>query len=245
MKGCYSLILGTVYLLASCGKSEIVLNSVSVPREASLIKLDSNTNYSLNMYNVSVRKPLGKMESYFVVTTDTPFPKKGFRIVEDKNGVRISNDFLAIVKPFGKKNWGWFRVNNGKINNTLSHVDRLVDSLQAAYGNGYFVRHTNGTIDILKEGKKIRSYDYGDLLYDSIVTNSLTMLPGLYQVKNKVLTLVSNDPDDLFRQKDGEYYVPPPGYGVIKKVRKAILYRTIDSILRLTPIPTSIKIPVE
>jgi hypothetical protein len=245
MKGHYAVFLYCFFLLTSCGRDEILLENVSVPQEASVIKLDSNTTYSLSIYNISVGRALGKMDSYLLVTKDTLFPKSGFRIADGKGGVRISDFYLAIVGAFGEKNWGWFHVKDGKISNTLPYVDRLADSLRIVYGEGFFIRHTNGTIDVLKNGRKIKSYDYGDLLYDSVIAKNSTMLPGVYQLKNKTLVLLSKNPDELFTQKDGEYYVPSPGYRVIKKVRKGLLYRTIDSVLRLSPIPSAIAIAAE
>ena len=245
MKGFYSLIFFFVTMLASCGNGEMRLVSFSVPPEASVTKLDSSRDYSLCLYSVTVTKALGKMDIDFVIARDMPFPRKGIRIINGKNGLRVSNEFVAIVEPYGIQNWGWFLVRKGKIDANLPHIDTLVDSLQTVYGKSYFVRHKNGIIYIFKKGKKIRSFDYGDLQYDSVITKSSNLLPGLYRVKNKALILISNDPDDLFKQEDGEYYVPSPGYGVIKKVRKESLYRAIDSILRVTPIPAGIRIPAE
>ena len=65
----------------------------------------------------------------------------------------------------------------------------------------------------------------------------------MYKVINKELILISPDPDDLFDLNDGQYYVPSPGYGVIDKVRKAMLYKIVDSALQLNSIPTLLKLP--
>jgi hypothetical protein len=239
----YTCLFCMWLLLSACTTDQFNLSRFSVPKDGAIVKLDSFKDGSLGIYSVTRYKALGKMEIHFVVANDSMLSKNSvFKIENNKGGLRISRDFIAITKSYGVKNWGWFQLNSGTIDNQLPAISNLMDSLSLNYGNGYFVTQSNGLIDVMQKGQTIVSHDYGDLLYDSVISGSTNIFPGVYKVKDNQLVLLSPDADDLFTQNDGLYYVPPPGYGVIKSVKKELLYRSVDSVLKLTPIPRQVEI---
>jgi len=64
----------------------------------------------------------------------------------------------------------------------------------------------------------------------------------LYQLNDKTLQVKSNNPDDLFRQSSGTYFIPPPGYGVVDRYDKIALLNTVDSASKMASPPATMAI---
>ncbi|OQP66420.1 hypothetical protein A3860_13085 [Niastella vici] len=60
-----------------------------------------------------------------------------------------------------------------------------------------------------------------------------TMPYVLYKCQTDTIIACSGDPETIFNQKSGLFFVPPPGLGVINKYKKSDVFRIIDSLSRL------------
>ncbi len=65
---------------------------------------------------------------------------------------------------------------------------------------------------------------------------------NLYKLVNNDLKVVSKSGKDLFSQKDGLYFLPPPGYNINRYYEKQRILQLVDSISHLTKHPLKVKL---
>jgi hypothetical protein len=155
MKQCAITLCLITFELIACNE-KIELKRISIASDASLVKVDSNERLQMSIYRVTKQKALGKMDIFHVIGKDSLFPTIAFKIVDDKNGTRISKDYLAFTKAFGEKNWGWFQIKNGKPSDTLPNLYRIMDSLKACMESNILFLNQLAQSIFLKKVYKLR-----------------------------------------------------------------------------------------
>jgi len=175
-------------------------------------------------------------------------------IIKDNNGKltayemdsqeykRISKDFVALVSTQDKPNWGWFYVNNGKISTELPGISVILDSLDAKNIKSDFSNVVNGYISFYLKGKVVKDFNYGRFVTKYGDFNFDNLDYGVYKLNKDRLEVVSRNGDDIFKQKEGVFFIPPPGYGVIHKYKKTQILNAVDSASKLENPPGTIKI---
>jgi len=155
------------------------------------------------------------------------------------NWMCLSKEFVAFTKP-NTENWGWFQIKGGVIIDQLPRIQELLDSLKSKRNDVSGIE-SNGYISVVKDGKSIEPINYGSIIslkLKDVAFDSLRF--GLYQMIGDTITEISREPNDIHAQKDGLFFVPPPGFDVISKFSKSIILEKIDSVSRLSNAPTRI-----
>lgn len=179
-------------------------------------------------------------KSYFVVKSKDGI-QIAYKILNSYNNsnVVISKDYLAFVKPNnGYENFGWFNIKDGK-GVELPKLKYITDRLKVK-NKQYFIREINGDIEFLQNGKLKRRINYGNFILKKTNLDSLEY--GLYKFKDGNLFLISNDGNKLESMKDGIFYIPSPGVGVLHKYRIKRIIGLIDSISNMVDLPEIIKL---
>ena len=159
-----------------------------------------------------------------------------YNLNEKKNEtLYITDKYLAFVKHGEESQAGWFEVTNGKILPELNNSNSISDSLRNS-NKDLFIRDMNGIFYCYKMGKLVKQINYGNLIIDSTF-NYMNLELNLYRLQNGSLRKISNNPDDLFKQKTGLFYIPPPGYGVLRIYNKKKILEKLDSISKLKTLP--------
>ena len=92
-----------------------------------------------------------------------------------------------------------------------------------------------------KEGGSLRpDFRFKEDSSIHVITSNLAY--RLYKLNSGTLQIVSNNVDDLMKQQDGLYFVPSPGFGVLRLYDKMEIFSLLDSISCLRPVPDVIKI---
>ncbi len=90
--------------------------------------------------------------------------------------------------------------------------------------------------------KFIKRVDYGSFVTRYKIKDFPNLDFKLYKVVDGRLIIISEDGDDLFRQTDGLYFLPPPGYDVTRFFDKKTLLSLVDSVSKLPSPPEKIKL---
>jgi hypothetical protein len=155
--------------------------------------------------------------------------------------IRLSKDYVALVRSNAALNQGWFLIKNGTITDRLPGMESFLDSLKANRPKDISVKEMNGYVSVLKDGKKMEELNYGNMLSNKLKkVNFGSLRYGLYMLVGDSLIRISEETNDIRVQKDGLFFVPPPGYDVIEKYRKSTILEIIDSVTKLSPIPDKI-----
>ncbi len=174
---------------------------------------------------------LGKFSYNLAITkcdNKNPDHLTQYEIEKNRRMFRVSNEFISFVSD--NSSWGWFYISKGKFQDSLPGMNFFRDSLRSVYGKDIFVRKSNGFIDLFKNGKIIKSLNYGNLISKNKNLNFDNIKYDLYKLIEDSVTLFSGNIDDIFKQKEGIYFIPSPGYGLIKKFNKKEILDAVDSI---------------
>ena len=83
--------------------------------------------------------------------------------------------------------------------------------------------------------------NYGNIISGKLRDVSFDSLPyGLYKLKGDSIEKISDETNDIHLQKNGLFFVPPPGFDVIRKYLKSAVLNKIDSISKLSHYPARI-----
>lgn len=233
------LIIVTGILTSACNndKTYLTLTKSKIEKEYEIDTLESYPKRGIYLVGVTINHALGKFDYYLAVIKKTNAERIIYKIQEHTNGTRISKDYVALVESYGETNWGWFNINAGKIQHELPRINIIIDSLKSTNSKDLFISETNGYISFRLKGKLIKSFNYGDFATKYKSQNFDSLEYKLYQLKGDSLIVASNEGNDLFKQKDGVYFIPNPGYGVISKFNKQEILNAVDSISKLSLTP--------
>jgi len=209
------------------------IDTVEAFPERGIFLLNLIHNYTFGRFstNYAVIKDRGAKGKILYVL-DNPRRQEG----------RVSSRYISYVKPNGKVNWGWFRIENGNLVDNIPGMDKILDSIRSASPKESSIKEINGYISIYMDGKSIRKINYGQLIVGNERPEFDSLEYGLYQLNDKTLQVKSNNPDDLFRQSSGTYFIPPPGYGVVDRYDKIALLNTVDSASKMASPPATMAI---
>lgn len=159
------------------------------------------------------------------------------------DGGRVSKRYVACVKSTDNVNWGWFRIQNGKISKELPGMKRIIDSVEAANPAPIYVKDLNGFIFLYLNGKVVKKMNYGQFVVANGSTIDFDSLAyNLYGLDDERLRVISVSGDDLFKQQSGIFYIPSPGYGIVSKYDKWEIMNIVDSVSQLNSPPSAIEI---
>lgn len=234
----------TVFILLGCGSNN-VLQLKRIDFNVSTLKNTIEYDSKDNIYIVNQKKYgfLGNFtNNYYIIKKDKNGHATTYEIQLDKHEwLRTSNTEIAIVKPYKTLNSGWIKIVNGKFSSKLPGIDSIMSELKHDVSNS-FIRQTNGYIDQYLNGKIIKSYNYGNFITKFKTVNFDTLKYQLYKLDSNSLKAMSDNPDDIYKQKDGIFFIPSPGIGLIAKFNKRKIYDELDSISKQKNTPEYIKI---
>ncbi|MGE7776098.1 hypothetical protein ACQKLP_15320 [Chitinophaga sp. NPDC101104] len=228
---CFVSILLSCFLMA-CITESGELKLININKSVELDTLETDSVRRLMIVRIVDQRALGKFRQSYAIIGNDGTNCKGYKFdISGKLGFRISSTLISFVRPFGVANWGWYSVHNGEIGNTLPGVSDIIGKLHADF-EGCFVSESNGYFSVFKNGKLIRSFNYGNWAVLSSAEKFDSLKPGLYILEDSRLKRVSDNADDLFKQKEGVFFIPSPGYGVVASYSKLKLLDMIGDEMK-------------
>lgn len=162
--------------------------------------------------------------------------------IETSKDIVLFRDSFAIVQQYnGPINYGWFFLVDGK-ELRLPLMDNIMDSLRTNYGE-YFINSTNGYIQFHEDGQVKKTVNYGNYILKDVNFEKLEY--GLYKIEDQNLTQISKNGNELKDQKNGLFFVPSPGYGVIAQYPIQPLLNAIDSVYELKVAPLDFAVEMQ
>ncbi|MBV4359028.1 hypothetical protein [Pinibacter aurantiacus] len=156
--------------------------------------------------------------------------------------LRISKEYLAFVDESENKGWGWYYVKGNQISNSLPKSQQLIDSLKLLPENkDFYIGESNGIFFFNKNGRRIKSINYGNLVTKIASLDFESLDYKLYKLVAGDIEAISANGNDLLKQSDGIYFIPSPGYKVVAKFNKMKIYGVVDSISQLSNPPENIE----
>jgi hypothetical protein len=240
------ITFGTILYFRFYNVRKITLYRVESIKDGYIDTIDINNRYKLSLIGVFTTKAFGKSENPAFIIKDSNNKRRVIYCIDkEKESLRISSEYIALVKGNEESSWGWFYMNDGIMVNKLPGMDQILDSIKLLSEKDLFITETNGYIEFMSKGQLKKTVNYGNIItkYKSLNFDSLPYV--LYQFQGDSLVELSRNPDIIYKQKDGLFFVPLPGLGVIKKCKKEKFYRVIDSILSLPSPPEKIRIETD
>src|SRR5436189_2979398 len=224
-------------------KSNLVLKASNFSGVDEIDTLEAYPDKGLYILGLVRHKALGHFSYDLGITKqDISNPKHSvkYEIENTNKAFRLSKDYIAFIKSFGVTNYGWFYIKAGKIMPILPSIEKFEDSIKTNVFKDVFIKDKNGYINLYVKGKIIKTYNYGNLILKDSITNFDSLEYKLYKITNNKLVTISSDVDDLFQQKEGTFFIPLPGHGVINKYNKGEILDYIDSVFTLGHLPKKI-----
>lgn len=162
----------------------------------------------------------------------------GYKIDCDDLQIEFSKKYLGLVKE-GVKSYGWFNINQHKVNSSLPKVDSIIANLEKIFTNR-LVEENNGIFKIYDSGKLLKKLNLGEFLIRTDSVNYDELDYGIYQVKNARLVKINNDGSKLLEQVDGLYFVPLPGFNAVVVKKLSDILPEIDATLNMRSLPKEI-----
>lgn len=188
-----------------------------------------NKNDNIYLIRGSIRKALGKEDTYLGFAFKVKKQNMFYQIYYKGQNIRLFGHYLAVIKPSKNINWGWFVKKDNKEVNEYDYFKRVKDSLQYIYKKKYILE-SNGYFQILDNGNIDTTINFGSTLKDYKNINFDDFEYGLYSLNNRgnVMRLTKNA-DTLFSLDTGVFFIPPPGYGLIKTYALDSLFKYIEN----------------
>jgi len=232
-----------ILLLSGCkNRNYLLLERAEIDADE-IDTLNASPAKGIYLVNLIKNKAFGRFTMTYGVIKENKSGENIFYKINKskKQSITTSAYYVAIVKRSESK-WGWFYFENGMLQSNLPEMSRIRDSLKSKTPRDYFIRETRGYIDLIDNGKIVQTINYGHLRtkYKSIDFDSLGY--KLYRLDGDSLKVVSNNTDNLFDQRNGVFFIPPPGYGVVRLFDKNEILQAIDSVSKLKQLPDLIRI---
>jgi len=231
------------FLSLGCTNRDLLLEKVALRANYTIDTLEQYPERDMQIVNLIDEGAMG----HFTVHPAVVKQVKGstaliYELTRGGDGwTRLSKDYVAFVRPNTIFSQGWFLIKNGVVADQLPEMERLLDSLKTNQPGDISVKEVDGHISVLKDGKKIGGFNYGNMISDKLKKVDFDSLEyGLYKLVGDSLVRVSAETNDIRAQKDGLFFVPPPGSDVIEKFRKSTILEVVDSVTKLSPIPDRI-----
>ncbi|WP_175636004.1 hypothetical protein [Pedobacter ghigonis] len=117
------------FLICGCHNidNSLLLSKADIGKEEELDTLESYPARDLYIVQVVRHRGFGDFSSNYGVLTHSRGRTMLYEMIgTGKYGKRISKEFIAEVEPYGKTNWGWFYVKNGKLSDTLPGMSEIL-----------------------------------------------------------------------------------------------------------------------
>ena len=230
---CYSII-GLILLLGtfSCRKNRRLVFEMSdfknIDRVDTLEAFPSQGIYILGLYR---HTGLGDFTYDLGVLKNLKDDKQVFyKSKINPNILRISKEYLAFVDyHHGFHNIGWYYVKNKLIKDSLPGFSRIRDSISKTVPKA-FVALTKSYITVYSNSNEKKTFDYEEFVLDNKGVSLHNLDYGLYILEKRTLKKVSENGEDIYKKRDGVFYIPAPGLGITHKWKKSKLLQTLDSI---------------
>jgi hypothetical protein len=237
------LLFIVIAVFCSCG-NDLTLKKIEITNNTEMDTIEIYPIKGLYIVNIITNGTFGRFSmNLAVIKKVNGLNQVAYELPEPRDcGSRVSKDYIAYVNSSGVADWGWFNIKNGKILKELPNIDHILDSLKSSNQNDLFIREKNGDITFFKKGKVLKTMNYGEFVtkHKDVKFDSLDY--RLYHLEHDSLLVVSNNADDLFKQKSGVFFIPRPGYGVTKKYDKHEILKMVDSDSKLREPPHTISI---
>jgi len=233
-------------LVTSCtnGNQDLVLSTTEITKANEVDTIEAFPERRMYFVNIITNRAFGHFSmNYGIIKMKDRNDRIVYKVKgkKDEEG-RVSKDFIAFVKISSGVNWGWFNRQNGALTTDLPNIKEILDSLKSTVPDNVYIKETNGNISFLVDGKRVKSLSYGECV-SKLLNLSINNLPyNLYKFQGGALTPIADNGDDLFVQKDGIFFIPSPGYGVIRKFSKLEVINIVDSMSKLEFPPSTIRI---
>jgi hypothetical protein len=243
----FSLIIcvlsAIIYLLFFLNNNKLELFKTEMPKGVEVDTIEIDKKHGIILIDVTKWKALGKFDNYSVIIKKRENGSDlNYKIRSKNAGLRFSREYIALVKEPEKAFWGWYLIRNGKLKNQLPGIDKFIDSIKSNYPKDFFISETNGYISVIEKGHEIREINYGNLITKSTRLNFDSLPYALYKLDNDTILIVSKNPEQIYNQANGVFFVPQPGFGVINRYKKERVYEIVDSISKLKDCPGEIHI---
>jgi hypothetical protein len=242
LKICIFLFLLSV-VFGCTDPTNICLKRISLTNNFDIDTIEKYPSHRILILNKIESFHLGNFTNNLIIQKNSAGEKTEYEIETEKGEwVRFSKDYIAFVKSYSTINRGWIKIKNGRMTFGLPGLDHVLDSLKNKNTKSYFLKETNGLISFMLNGHVVKSYNYGNFItkYKTLDFDSLDY--KLYKLNGDSLDVVSNDANDINLQREGVFFIPPPGYNIIHLFSKKEVLNKIDSISRLSVKPDRISI---
>jgi hypothetical protein len=228
---------------AGCNNDTLLLKKTELPEHYEIDTLEQYPKQGIQIINLVNVGAMGHFSVHLAVVKNLVGSSKIIYELEEGRDEwgRLSKDYIAFVKP--STNHGWFLIENGIIKNQLPGMGKIVDTLKGHLSKDETIRESDGYIFVYENGKIISELNYGNLLNDKLRKINFDSLNyGLYKFNGDSLVTISTETNDIKLQTNGLFYVPTPGFDVIRKYRKKDVLKLVDSAAELSPIPYEISV---
>ena len=193
-----------------------------------------------DLYLLEVRdyRFLGDFRNEYVFIRERD--RVGYKIDCDNLQIELSKKYLGLVKE-GDRSYGWFNINQHKVNSSMPKVDSIVMNLEKI-STTQFVKENHGIFEIYNNGKLLKRLNLGEFLIKNDSINYDELDYGIYQVKNERLVKINNDVSKLLEQVDGLYFVPSPGFNAVAVKKLSDILPEINTTLKMSSLPKEVRI---
>jgi len=227
------IVLSILTFATACSdtsKENLYLKRIDSDKDLRIDTIEQYTNNGLQIVDLTREGALGHSTYHIGIIKK----KEGKAIIYQMQNSksewpRVTRDYIAFIKPYAIVNAGWFKMKNGNISREFPEIKRIVDSLKKRGPKENFITHANGYISIYRNGRLINELNFGNFLPGLRIQNFDSLNYGLYQYENGKLIAVSKNGNDLKSRRNGIYFVPNPGYEVIRKYDKSAVLNATDS----------------
>lgn len=219
-----------LFLLISCiDKNRFSFSKIKLTNRMVLDTLENLNDSTIQLLLVKDYGRLGEFKTSicFVFKNDS---SNFYELDQEGLDIRISKSYIALVKPDNKYNFGWFLIKDKEFKKNLPDIDLILKKIQYEYPD-FFIREDNGLFSVFKDNKQINSFNYGNYLSGIKNYDFNNLDYALYKYDNRKLIKISDNGNDLLVQKNGLYFVPNPGYGIIKIISKDSIVSDLKSFL--------------
>lgn len=244
MNFCYLIFLSLFISSCQSFDKDLSLNKIEINKSQKMDTLERYPERGLYIVQIIHERALGNFSIKYCIIKNINNKITAYE-VDSKESTRISKDFIALVSSYGKTNWGWFYINNGKLSNKLPGISEILDSLESQKIKKDFIKETNGYINFYLNGNIVKVFNYGNFVTKRIDFDFDSLDYNLYKLNKDRLDVISRNGDDIFKQKKGVFFIPPPGYGVLAKYSKKQILDAVDSASTLQVPPKTLKIKAD
>lgn len=240
----YRLFLLFFVCIQSCSNgSNSYLTLTEIKKTDEIDTIELLPKKQLYLIDIIRNRTFGRFTMNFAVVKQSLNRQLVYEFPENQNEIgKTFKNYILYFKSSTLHNQGWFNIRDGKITNSLPGITQIIENLYAHRQKDYLIKEVNGIIEIYFHGKLTSTSNYGNFITKEKFLDFNELPNKLYRLVGDSISVVSNNTDDLLKQRNGVFFMPPPGYGIVRKFDKRIIYKKVDSVSYLDHLPN--KIPI-